>query len=286
MRTLCLRTRVTATTTTSATGALATAQKHGRQLEGAHTRQFRIHEVGALSPSPMATPTLLQSTESGSQALSLSLPACRPPDACFATPPSLETSAPARSRPPKRNRHDRGDLTNAPPRMRLRAAPALLPCRDAPPGPLVACPAWRGLEIRAIRGRRRPRARRASSHRSGSRRMRTTAPAASLLLRPPGSEVGATREDATAAAQLGRPATGRSALVLAEAAEELAIVRLFDQGGCERPTRPGRNATHHRASTRPRLCRLGSPRRMDKALGSRARRESQAFRLGRRCQVW
>jgi hypothetical protein len=44
MRTLCLRTRVTATTTTSATGALATAQKHGRQLEGAHTRQFRIHE--------------------------------------------------------------------------------------------------------------------------------------------------------------------------------------------------------------------------------------------------
>ena len=39
MRTLCLRTRVTATTTTSATGALATAQKHGRQLEGAHRRQ-------------------------------------------------------------------------------------------------------------------------------------------------------------------------------------------------------------------------------------------------------
>jgi hypothetical protein len=34
MRNVCLRTRVTATTTTSATGALATAQKHGRQLEG------------------------------------------------------------------------------------------------------------------------------------------------------------------------------------------------------------------------------------------------------------
>jgi hypothetical protein len=34
MRTLCIRTRVIATTTTSATGALATAHKHGRQLEG------------------------------------------------------------------------------------------------------------------------------------------------------------------------------------------------------------------------------------------------------------
>ena len=38
------------------------------------------------------------------------------------------------------------------PRMRSRAELALLPCRDAPPGPLVAGPAWRR------KGSRRPRA--------------------------------------------------------------------------------------------------------------------------------
>ena len=41
-------------------------------------------------------------------------------------------------------------LTIARPRMRSRAEPALLPCRDAPPGQLVAGPAWRGS--RAFRG--------------------------------------------------------------------------------------------------------------------------------------
>src|ERR1035438_5002718 len=39
---------------------------------------------------------------------------------------------------------------SAMPRMRSRAEPALLPCRDAPPGQLVAGPAWRGS--RAFRG--------------------------------------------------------------------------------------------------------------------------------------
>src|ERR1039458_39699 len=41
-------------------------------------------------------------------------------------------------------------LTIARPRMRSRAEPALLPCRDPPPGQLVAGPAWRGS--RAFRG--------------------------------------------------------------------------------------------------------------------------------------
>jgi hypothetical protein len=147
-----------------------------------------------------------------------------------------------------------------------------------------ATPSRLPLRSGAIRGSRRLRQDARSSPRR-VRRMRTTATATSLLLCPRNQKSARHARTLLLLSWGGAPpAAARSCSLRLRKSSRSC--RSSIKGGGERPTRPGRNATHHRASTRPRLCWLGSPLRMDKARGSRARRESQAFRLGHRRQVW